>query len=381
MASPQPQGFSSPDGADVIVVGAGVVGSAIALRLAQAGADVLVLERGEPGQEASWAAGGILGAQMEAHGTGAMLELSLASRQLHAGLAEELRSLTGIDVRYRPCGVLEVALDEEEEKTLLGAQAWQHAAGLRASLVLAQQLAQRKGLAPGRLGLWLPDDAQVDNQLLASALHAAAVRAGARFRQGSAVRRLLAGNGLEPRCTGVELFDGAAYAQTTVLAAGAWSSAIEGVPIPSGAVVPVRGQMVALLPRGPLFPEVIGGGGVYLIPRVDGRLLVGATVERVGFHKQVTASGLSWLLERAQALWPGLADAKVLEHWSGLRPGSADGLPLLGQSALDGLLFATGHYRNGVLLAPITAQLIADLAQGKKPAIDLGPFRVDRFGI
>ena len=368
-----------PDGADVIVVGGGLIGCAVALRLAQAGAEVLVLERGEPGQEASWAAGGILGAQMEAHGAGPMLDLCLASRQLYPALADELRSLTGIDVRYRPCGVLEVAFDEVDEQALLKTHAWQQAAGLRVTLVLAQQLAQRKGLSPARLGLWLPDDGQVDNQLLASALHLAATRAGARFRPGAPVRRLLAGAGLEPRCTGVELFDGAAYAKTVVLCAGAWSSAIEGVPLPSGAVVPVRGQMVSLQPAGPTFPEIVGGGGIYTVPRLDGRLLVGATVERVGFHKSVTASGLSWLLQRAQALSPPLADARVLEQWSGLRPGSADGLPILGQSALDGLLFATGHYRNGVLLAPITATLITELVQGKKSQIDLRPFWAERF--
>src|SRR5262249_45442100 len=148
------------------------------------------------------------------------------------------------------------------------------------------------------------DDGQVDNALLTNALQMAAARAGARFRTGAPVRRLLMGTGLEPRCTGVELHDGAAYAKTVVLAGGAWTGLVEAVPLPLGAVVPVRGQMVALQPRPLPFGEVVFGGGCYCVPRLDGRLLVGSTMERVGFEKAVTAAGLGRLLERAQALCP-----------------------------------------------------------------------------
>jgi glycine oxidase len=370
---------SAAAGADVVVVGAGVIGCAVALRLAQAGADVLVLERALPGQEASWAAGGILGAQMEAHGQGPMLDLSLASRRMFPALAEELKSSTGIDVRYRPSGVLELAFDEPSEHALLDQHAWQEPSGLRASLVSATNLFKRKAFGAPRLGLWLPDDGQVDNQLLTSALQIAASKAGARFRSGAQVRRLLAGVGLEPRCSGVELYDGAAYAKNVVLAAGSWTGMIEGVPLPLGAIVPVRGQMVALRPAAPLFSEVLTGAGGYAVPRVDGRVLVGSTVERVGFDKAVTAAGLRALLDRAQTLVPALADARVEDHWSGLRPGTADGLPILGKSALDGLLFATGHYRSGVLLAPATADAIRDLVMNRASRFELKPFSAERF--
>lgn len=366
-------------GADVVVVGAGVIGCSIALRLAQSGADVLVLERGEPGAEASGAAGGILGAQMEAHGLGPMLDFSIASRRLFPSLAEELRSLTGIDIRYRPSGVLQLALDEGEEAQLLERHAWQEAAGLRASLVSVAHLARRKAFGAARLGLWLPDDGQVDNQLLTSALQLAAARAGARFRQGAPVRRLLAGVGLEPRCSGVELYDGAIYAQNVVLAAGAFTGLIEGVPLPLGSIVPVRGQMVALRPAAMPFNEVVGGAGGYCVPRLDGRVLVGSTVERVGFEKAVTAAGLSSLLARAQQIAPSLGDARIEDHWSGLRPGTADGLPILGRSALDGLIFATGHYRSGILLAPATAEAIRDLITRQASRFELHAFSAERF--
>ena len=369
----------STGGADVVVVGAGVIGCSIALRLAQSGADVLVLDRAEVGSEASWAAAGILGAQMEAHGRGPMLDLSLVSRRLFPALAEELKSLTGLDIRYRPSGVLELAFDESEEAALLERHAWQEGAGLRASLVAPAHLLKRKHFGPARMGLWLPDDGQVDNQLLTRALQLAATRAGAKFRQGAPVRRLLAGQGLEPKCSGVELYDGAIYAQTVVLAAGGFTGLIEGVPLPLGSIVPVRGQMVALRPASLPFGEVVGGAGGYLVPRVDGRILVGATVERVGFEKAVTAGGLGWLLARAQVISPMLADARLDDHWSGLRPGTADGLPILGRSALDGLIFATGHYRSGVLLAPATAEAIRDLITGQPPRFEISAFSADRF--
>jgi len=238
---------------------------------------------------------------------------------------------------------------------------------------------KRKTFGAPLVGLWLPDDGQVDNQLLTQALQLAAAKAGAKFRSGAPVRRLLAGVGLEPRCTGVELYDGAAYAKTVVLAAGAWSCMVDGVPLPLGSIVPVRGQMVALRPAALQFTEVISSSSGYAVPRVDGRVLIGATVERVGFDQAVTVSGLRALLDRAHALSPALADARVEEHWSGLRPGTADGLPILGRSALDGLLFATGHYRSGILLAPVTAELIRDLIAGKQPRFELKPFSGARF--
>jgi len=364
-------------GADVVVVGGGVIGCSVALRLAQAGADVLVLERGEPGQEASAAAGGILGAQMEAQDPGPMLDLGLASRRMFPALAEELRSDTGIDVRYRPCGVIELALTEDEEHALREKQAWHEGAGLRASLVSALQLGRRR-FGPARVGLWLPDDGQVDSVLLTTALHLAAIKAGARFRLGALVRRLFLA-AVEPRVTGVELLDATVEAKAIVICGGAWSGLVEGVPLPTGSVVPIRGQMVALSPRDIPFTEVVHIRGGYAVPRLDGRILVGSTMENVGFDKSVTAAGLLGLLSTAQQICPQLGEARVVGHWSGLRPGTSDGLPVLGKSYLDGLLFATGHFRSGILLAPVTAEIVRDLVKREAPKHELRPFSADRF--
>ena len=364
---------------DVAIIGGGIMGSAVALRLAQRGVAVTVIERGIPGAEASSAAAGILGPQMEADGPGPLLELGLQSRALYPGLAAELRELTGIDVGYARSGVLAVAFDEAGEAALQARRAWQIARGLKVEALAGEAArALEPALGPAvRAALAFPDDAQVVARELARAFSQAAAVAGARFLTGRYVRRVRIEAG---RATGVELDGETLPAGVVVVAAGSWSGLVEGAGISPAVVRPARGQLVSIETRPPLFRHVVSAPGGYLVPRRDGTVVAGSTVEMVGFHKQVTVGGLAAILTLARTLIPGLADAPVTATWSNFRPFTEDHLPVLGATPVAGLVLATGHYRNGILLAPITAQVIAELiATGRSP-IDLQPFSVQRFG-
>jgi glycine oxidase len=362
---------------NVIIVGGGVMGCGIALRLRQAGARVTVLERSIPGAEASSAAGGILAPQMEAEGPGPFLELCLRSRGLYPEFAAELQSLTGVNVNYLPSGLLHLAFDEAGAQRLEATVGWQRALDLRAELLgpaevhtLEPQLSPQV-LAAARF----PDDHQVDNRLLTRALTMAAARVGATFRTGY-VRGVVEEKG---RAVGVDLDGETLRADAVVIAAGSWSGLVQGVSLDPRVVRPARGQMVQLQTRLPLFSHVLFSDKGYVIPRADGRVIVGSTLEFAGFEKHVTAEGLHRILSLAMEICPALASAPVQETWAGLRPYTDDHLPILGAGPLPGLFLATGHFRNGILLAPITAKLLAQAVLGETPSVDLAPFRFDRF--
>jgi glycine oxidase len=364
---------------DVVVVGGGVMGCAIALRLAQQGLRVTVVERGIPGAEASSAAAGILGPQWEAEAPGPMLELGLRSRALYPAFAGELRELTGIDVGFARSGLLELAVDDTQAAALAARRAWQQARGLRAELVEGAALrALEPRLGPAvKVGLRLPDEGHVGARLLARALSQAAAIAGATFLQGRYVRRVLAAGG---RAQGIELDGETLAAGTVVIAAGSWSSLVEGGGVPPPVVRPARGQMVAIETRPPLFRHVLAlHGRGYLVPRVDGVALAGSTLEMVGFRKEVTVAGLSDILALVRTVVPDLDHAPVVETWANFRPYTEDQLPVLGATAVAGLVLATGHYRYGILLTPITAQVIAELITTGASSVDLTPYSVARF--
>ncbi len=365
--------------ADVAIIGGGIMGSAVALRLRQRGVGVTVIERGIPGAEASSAAAGILGPQMEAEGPGPLLDLGLQSRALYPELAAELRDATGIDIGYDRSGVLAAALDEVGEGELAARRAWQTAAGLRVELVTgAEARAREPALGPEvRAALALDDDGQVNARELARAFSQAAAAAGARFLTGRYVRRVVTDRGA---VTGVELDGDVLPAATVVVAAGSWSGLVEGAGVPATVVRPARGQLVSIETRPPMFRHVVSvHGRGYLVPRRDGTVLAGSTVEMAGFRKQVTVGGLASILGLARTLVPGLADAAVTGSWSNFRPYTEDHLPVLGATGVRGLVLATGHFRNGILLAPITAVSIAELVATGKSSVDLGPFSVRRF--
>lgn len=363
--------------AECVVVGGGVIGCAVALRLRQAGLRVTLLERGTPGREATWASAGMLSPQAEADGPGPALDFGLRSRDLYPAFAEEVERLSGIDVGYRACGVIWLALSDEDEARLGQREAWQRRAGLPLERLDARALhdAEPALTADLRFGLLFPGDHQVDARRLGEALAAAAASAGVRIVSESRARRVVVEHG---RVTAVATDTETVATPHVVLAAGAWSGEVEGVGLPPGAVRPVRGQIVELDPREPLRRVVFTSVG-YLVPKPRGRLLAGSTMEDAGFVKEATVGGVRTILEGAQRIVPALATASITDLWSGFRPMSVDTKPILGPGPVAGLTFATGHGRKGVLHAPLTAAVVADVVTGAAPRVDLAPFGYGRL--
>jgi glycine oxidase len=372
-----------------VVIGGGIMGCAIAYRLAARALAVTVIEKAIPGAEASSAAAGMLAPQMEADGAGPLLELGLRSRALYPAVAAELRDATGIDIGYLKCGVIMVALSDDHERALVARRTWQLARGLRVETLSAAALAELEpavdsggaggaGGAGGRTGLRFPDEAQVHPPSLARAYSQAAARSGVSFVQGRVVRRVLVAG---DRVTGVELDGDTLDAGAVVVAAGSWSGLVDGAGLTAGMVRPARGQLVAIETRPPLFRHVLSvPHRGYLVPRPDGTVVAGSTVEMVGFRKEVTVGGLADILDLTRRLVPALADAPVTASWSNFRPHTADLLPILGGTGVRGLYVSTGHYRNGILLGPITADAMAALVATGNAGIDLAPFALARFG-
>jgi glycine oxidase len=365
---------------DVLVVGGGVIGLAVAREAARAGLSVRLLERGEPGGEASGASAGILSAQLEAHHPGPILPLALASRALYPPLVAALKDETGIDVDLRREGALLVARGAAAALELEHTFAFQRGRGLPVERLDAGALRRAEPALTGTaiLGLHLPDEASLDPVALVRALRHAAEGAGADIRAHVEVAALCAAGG---RVTGAVASDGTTHpAGFVVVAAGAWAGAIAGpglAPVPSE---PVRGQIVAFEAPG-LIRHVLHGGSCYLVPRSDGRVLAGSTMEHAGFDRRVTAEGLAHLATAALALVPGLGEASFHRAWAGLRPAAPDGLPVIGPAA-GGLLYACGHLRNGIVLTPLTARAIVGMVRGEGvvvEGIDLAPFSPMRF--
>lgn len=360
--------------ASVVIIGGGVMGCAAACELGRRGVKVTVLERSVPGAEASSAAAGILGAQVEAHRPGPMTELGLASAKLYPALVKDLEQLSGISLGYRRSGVLKVAFDGADVTRVGRELAWQRRAKLKlARLSRAALRAQEAALSRELAGAWwFENDATLEPRALMSALRIAAEKRGAEFRSGSFVKRVAEQSG---RAVGVELEDGSLVPGShVVLAAGSWTSLLSHGEPTMPRVVPARGQIVELKTSAPVLESIVFGPDCYLVPRADGRLLIGSTLEFVGFRREVTAGAVAKLLSAAIRLVPALAGAELHATWSSFRPYTSDELPLLGPSATPGLILMSGHYRNGILLAPISARIVADCVTGKRPTLDLTPF-------
>jgi len=363
---------------DAVVIGAGVQGCAVALRLAQAGRSVVVLERAVPGAEASSAAGGILSPGVEAEEPGPFYDLCSASLERWAAFAAELEAATGIAVGHRGGGTLEVAFDDDTARVLAARAEQLLGHGVQVEVLDGDAV---RALEPGanpqvRGGLWFRGESSVDPRPLARALYVAAHRAGAAF-VAATVRRIAHEGG---RAAAVEHDRGRIEAGAVVLAAGSWSPLVEGAGLPPGAVRPVRGQVALLDTRPPLLSRVIFSDKGYLVPRADGRVFCGSTMEEVGYERAVTAGGLRAVLDLAVEIAPALARAPVIETWCNFRPASPDGWPVLGAAAVPGLFYATGHTRNGILLCPITADAVSAAILGRPPPVDLAPFGVGRIG-
>ncbi len=363
---------------DVLIIGGGIMGTSAAWELARHGAHVVVLERSVPGAEASSAAAGILGAQAEAHAPGPMAELCFASRARYAKFAAALRKETQIDVGYRESGVLRVAFDAGVLRKLEQGVAWQAKQGQSVARLKSKGLsALEPELSPQLAGgLRFAADSRVDPKALLRALHIAALGRGVAFQSGAFVRRIkLDGE----RATGVVLDDGSELeAKSVVVAAGSWTSLIDGLGLPAGRVIPARGQIVEVELPAPPLSHVVFGPGAYLVPRDDGRVLIGSTVEFVGYQREVTAGAVRDLLAHAIAIVPALERAALRATWSNFRPYTHDELPLLGPSKIAGLFLSTGHYRNGILLAPISAEIVRSAVLGQRPPLGLAAFSPDR---
>jgi glycine oxidase len=317
-------------------------------------------------------------------GEEALVALGRASQQQWPDFAAELLAATGIDVELREEGTLVVALTADDKAQLLHHFEFQRALALPLEWLGPAETRRREPHLAATLAgaLWSPQDHQVENRKVAAALHAAAAGAGARINEHREVKEIAVADG---RVRGIVLADGEVVeADIVVLAAGAWSRGIGGIAAELRPPVrPVKGQMLALRmdARAPLIRHVVWAPGVYLVPRNDGRLIVGATVEEKGFDASLTAGGLLTLLEAAWRAVPAIEELPVDEMWVGHRPGCRDDAPVIGPSALPGLIYATGHHRNGILLAPVTADAVATLVLEGRVDEAVAPFGIARFDI
>jgi len=366
------------------IIGGGVIGLAIGWRLAEAGCAVEIFERGEAGKGASWAAGGMLAAGVETEpGELNLHALNRASQERWPGFAAALEAASGIDVELRQEGTLMVALTRDDAAQLRFTYDFQRSHGIALDWLSGAQARQREPFLHPLLAaaVFCAADHQVENRLLVRALRTAFLAAGGRLHEHARVQAVEISGG---RVAGLRVEDAVIAADRVVLAAGAWSGEIAGLP--AGArppVRPVKGQILALRmdPAAPLLRHVVWTPKVYLVPRRDGRLVVGATSEERGFDGNLTAGGVFTLLEGAWRALPGVEELPIDEMWVGFRPGSRDDAPVLGPGPIEGLIYATGHHRNGILLTPVTAEAIADFILSGAVAEIIRPFAIDRFGV
>jgi glycine oxidase len=370
------------------VVGGGIVGTAITYALARAGATVTLLERTRVAAGASGVAAGMLAPQVEAPFADPFFELALRGRASHAPLAEQLFEETGLDVEYRQTGILRVARTEAERADLERQWRWQAARGLAAEWVASAELGEREPLLAGVAGrllagaLWLPDEAQVRSPRLVQGLAMAAAARGARLIEGCWVTALEQRGG---RVVGVRTSTGQIDAEVVVLAAGVWSAELGrsvGLDLP---LQPVKGQVLSVRGLGRMPRQVLWCGEAYLVPRPDGEIVLGATEEEGNFDARPTLAGLHRLTEAALEVVPAVGGYTIEGMWAGLRPAAPDRRPIVGWAPdVEGLMIATAHYRNGVLLGPLTGQVVARAiaaGQGDPEAIDpfFAPFSPARF--
>jgi glycine oxidase len=379
-----------PRSAGIVIVGGGVIGLAVARALVLRGlSDVLLIERSSLGAESSSAAAGMLAPQAEADRADDFFHLACQSRDMYPAFAAALLEETGIDIELDTTGTLYLAFTDDDARELEKRYEWQSQAGLALEILRVEDA---RRLEPGIsanvcAALKFPLDGQVENRRLISALAASTEKLGVRLAPGTTVTSLITDH---RGVAGVETSRGFVSTETVVIAGGAWTSMLElkgrsgktssDKTLPNLCIEPVRGQMLCFEANPQIARHVVYTPRGYIVPRRDGRLLAGSTTEHAGFDKRVTAEGVSSLLSAALEISPQIGALHLAASWAGLRPRAADGLPVLGPYAeIDGLFYATGHYRNGILLAPITGELIAGAIVDKVPSTSLGSFSPDRF--
>src|SRR5437588_4465942 len=362
---------------DAAIAGGGVVGGAIALELARAGLRVAVFDRQKLGQEASWASAGIISPAPENPGMIATVELAKRSAALYPEFVAQVEEISGQRTGYRRKGTMEAIFSRDAQVELSTIIALHHGLGLKAEPRRAEDALELEPALSDEVeaAVLRPEEGSIDNRLLTAAVFAAAQRSGADIFPASGVKGIWRDGS---RCRGLLLERERVEARWTVIAAGCFSGTIEGVA-PYAPIKPAKGQMIALRADDLPIERVLWSEKIYLVPRNDGRILPGATVEYVGFDKRVTAGAIDKILAAAIELAPGLKDARIEETWAGLRPDSADHLPILGPTDLEGLLMATGHFRSGILLTPVTARLVREWITEQEVSLDWERFNPLRF--
>jgi glycine oxidase len=362
---------------DAVVAGGGIIGASIAFELATAGLGVAVFDAQHPGREASWASAGMISPAPESAAMASLLPISVASARLYPEFIQRVEELSGRTVGYRKDGALDLLLNGAGEREIDEILALHRGAGLRAELLSGPEAREIEPALTGELraAIHRPDEASVDNRLLTEATLEAARRKGVEIYPGNGAKGLWTDGAT---CKGLQLQNSRVQGRWTIVAAGCFCANIEGVA-PYAPVTPAKGQMMALRSESVSLKTDLWSGHTYLVPRNDGRIIAGSTVEYEGFDRSVTVGGMKKILSGAIALVPALESARIDETWAGLRPDSPDHLPILGPTDLDGLLIATGHFRSGILLTPITARLIREWVTKKKTSEDWIQFSPMRF--
>jgi glycine oxidase len=366
---------------DVVIVGGGIIGGSIAFDLARRNLRVAVLDRQELMREASWAAAGMLSPAPDCPAAIPLVPLARASLALYPNFVQAVEEASGLRAGFRTGGAIEAIYRGDAERELSTLVALHHGLGLACEpLPLDEALKMEPALGrDARAAAFLPDEGSVEPRAIAPAVLAAAASAGAALFPGVEVNSLVCDG---KKCTGVKTLSGEIFhAPQVVLAAGCWSSQIAEAA-PYALTLPVRGQMAALRHSGTPLWHVLRSDRGYLVPRGTASpqtVVVGSTIENAGYQKVVTSGGLEKILSVANELAPDLAKSEIIETWSGLRPGTPDQLPILGSVDFDGLTIATGHYRNGILLAPITAKLVGEWITEKRTSFDWEAFSPLRF--
>ena len=360
---------------ETLIIGGGLIGMLTALELANSGERVRILEQGEAGRESSWAGGGILSPLYPWRYPEPVTLLASWGQARYQGLARELSEETGINPEWTCSGMLMLDIDEDERDEAIG---WAFRYGYEMEFIEAAGLQRiEQALGGGHSGgLWMPAVAQMRNPRLLRALRYKLESMDVGFSENCPVERLAIDNGL---IRGVVAAGETLPAQRVIAASGAWSGELlksAGLELP---VEPVRGQMLLYKANPNLLNRIVLGDGHYAIPRRDGHILVGSTMERVGFNKQTTVQGHNELVTAAHALIPALKDTPIVKQWAGLRPGSPDGIPYIGaHPSVGGLFINTGQFRNGVVMGLASARLLADIVLQRTPIIDPALFAIDR---
>jgi len=353
---------------DAVIAGGGIIGASIALELAEAGLKVGLFDAREPGREASWASGGMISPAPEGPDMIPFVPMSLASVALYPEFIRRVEALSGISVGYRKFGAMDVLLDDNVQEELSTVIALQHGVGLKAQALTGEQARQMEPALTEEIeaAIFREDEASLDTRALTEGTLQAAERKGVQIFAKNGAKALRKSGG---RCSGLALEHGEVEAKWTVIAAGCFSARIAGAET-YAPVFPAKGQMLALRCEAVEIKRILWLEHKYLVPRSDGRIIAGSTIERTGFDHDVTAGGVRLILSEVMKMVPGLEQARIEETWAGLRPDSPDHLPIIGPTDVEGLLIATGHFRSGILLAPVTARMIREWVCTQKVSVD-----------